>query len=241
MRKQDTYLFLSLTMLSISICWGSCRTWHVSCGTSPDFIYMFEESRSYFAAVPSRNDHQYIIYVINNKLFQQQSTSPVFQVIFGSIMCSVLPVNRNAKIRKGHKPVPTALCCRDLFPVKDLLSLWMRSSLVFIHGFTFVKMSLVPFSVVSILHTVRIFWIFFSHSSYGRCWETVIGDYFFLRIFFVFHTSPFLTIQRFEGYINSCIDLFVTGNFSKGHNLFWNKNFLNVRMDQVLIKSIKFV
>lgn len=107
-------------MLSISICWGSCRTWHVSCGTSPDFIYMFEESRSYFAAVPSRNDHQYKIYVINNKLFQQQSTSPMFQVIFGSIMCSVLPVNRNAKIRKGRKPVPTALCCRDLFPVKPL-------------------------------------------------------------------------------------------------------------------------
>lgn len=100
---------------------------------------MFEESRSYFAAVPSRNDHQYIIYVINNKLFQQQSTSPMFQVIFGSIMCSVRPVNRNAKTRKGRKPVPTALCCRDLFPVKDLLSLWMRSSFVFIHGFTFCK------------------------------------------------------------------------------------------------------
>lgn len=51
----------------------------------------------------------------------------------------LLPVNRNTNIRKGCKPVPTTLCCRDLCPVEDLLSLWTRSSFVFIHGFTFCK------------------------------------------------------------------------------------------------------
>lgn len=99
----------------------------------------------------------------------------------------LLPVNRNAKIRKGRKPVPTALCCRDLFPVEDLLNLWTRSSFVFIHGFTFCKDEFGTFQrcfhitpCVLFFDLMKMFF-FFSHRSYGRCWESVIGDYLSLR------------------------------------------------------------
>lgn len=111
------------------------------------------------------------VYVINNELFQQQSTSPMFPVIFGSVVCSV--AIRKLKRKDSQGPQTVSNCPLFSWPLPRLRSLKLLDAIQFcfytrIYFLYFVRY-LVPFSVVSILHTVRIVWKKNSHSSYGRC------------------------------------------------------------------------
>lgn len=183
------------------------------------------------------------MYVIKNELFQQQSTSPMFPVIFGSVVCSV--ATRKLKRKDSQWPQTGSHCPRFSWPLPRLRSLKPLDAIQFCFCsalFQYYTLCVLFEKKILIVHMADVEKLWLETICPSGLWYVSLRFLYMLhlqivhrwvlRIFFACHTSQFYAIQRFEGYSNICINVFVpnTGNFSKGHNLIWNENFLNARM-----------